>query len=366
MPRERCRDGRRDGRGRARRRGRHHRTGTRRRWRRAAGRGWSGPPTRPVPGDPAGPARRGRPTTRVVASEQPGPDRVMGTRLDGTADAALTPADLCFVSADRGGARPGRAPPRRRADAVPAGKTTELLVRLALDAGVPVRPTVSSTSCGRRGHRLARNTLQSKVVQAAAGARRRAPRQRRRHRLHPAHRPRRVDALDVLRVAARDSAAAGRDRHGMPPAPALAAVPRRAAARGDWAAPYRARLDEARAAADRGPLRRPGCTLGADGELVGELEALVAADRCARTLWELLITALYRAGRQADALAAYRRVRRPAGRRARPRPGPELRELETRILQQDRRPARRPARPPATCPAPVRARSSAATTTSPP
>ena len=38
-------------------------------------------------------------------------------------------------------------------------------------------------------------------------------------------------------------------------------------------------------------------------------DAAVAAVPVPGKLWELLITALYRAGRQADALAAYQRVR---------------------------------------------------------
>ena len=56
--------------------------------------------------------------------------------------------------------------------------------------------------------------------------------------------------------------------------------------------------------------------------VIGELEAAVAAHPYQERLWELLITALYRAGRQADALAAYQRVRARARRRARARPGP--------------------------------------------
>ena len=50
--------------------------------------------------------------------------------------------------------------------------------------------------------------------------------------------------------------------------------------------------------------------LGAGGDVVGELEALVEQYPLREGLWSSLITALYRAGRQADALAAYTRVRR--------------------------------------------------------
>ena len=63
--------------------------------------------------------------------------------------------------------------------------------------------------------------------------------------------------------------------------------------------------------------------LGRDGELAAELEAWCRAHPLRERLWELLILALYRAGRQAAALRAYTEVRdRLAGElRHRPRPG---------------------------------------------
>src|SRR6185369_12495876 len=73
-----------------------------------------------------------------------------------------------------------------------------------------------------------------------------------------------------------------------------------------------------------------------DGEdIVGELEAAVADAPFQEGLWELLITALYRAGRQADALAAYQRVRALLADDLALEPGPRLKELERQVLQQD-------------------------------
>ena len=110
-------------------------------------------------------------------------------------------------------------------------------------------------------------------------------------------------------------------------------------AAGDWAAPQRARLEEARA-----QLLETGLAarLRLGDVAIGELEAAVAAHPYRERLWELLITALYRAGRQADALAAYRRVRARLADELGLEPGPGLRELERQVLGHD--PALQPAR----------------------
>ena len=70
--------------------------------------------------------------------------------------------------------------------------------------------------------------------------------------------------------------------------------------------------------------------------MVEELSLLVEDDPYRERRWALLITALYRAGRQADALAAYGRVRAILDEELGLRPGTELRELERRILRQHR------------------------------
>ena len=69
--------------------------------------------------------------------------------------------------------------------------------------------------------------------------------------------------------------------------------------------------------------------------MIGDVEAAVAAHPYQESLWGLLITALYRAGRQADALAAYRRVRELLADDLGLVPGPQLRELEHQILMHD-------------------------------
>ncbi|MGH9260708.1 MAG: AfsR/SARP family transcriptional regulator, partial [Acidimicrobiales bacterium] len=70
-------------------------------------------------------------------------------------------------------------------------------------------------------------------------------------------------------------------------------------------------------------------------EAVGELERMVDRHPLRERLWELLITALYRSGRQADALAAYQRVRRILADELGIEPSTPLRQLEHQVLLQD-------------------------------
>ena len=78
-----------------------------------------------------------------------------------------------------------------------------------------------------------------------------------------------------------------------------------------------------------------GLVLGRHGELAGELEALCREHPLRERLWELLMLALYRAGRQAEALRAYTEARDRLVGELGIDPGPALRELEARILAQD-------------------------------
>ncbi|HWM20511.1 MAG TPA: BTAD domain-containing putative transcriptional regulator [Ilumatobacteraceae bacterium] len=73
-----------------------------------------------------------------------------------------------------------------------------------------------------------------------------------------------------------------------------------------------------------------------------ELESLVVTEAVDEHWWALLMTAQYRQGRQVDALRTFQTARRVLGEELGLEPGPELRELEQRILAQD--PTLRPAR----------------------
>jgi peptide/nickel transport system substrate-binding protein len=75
--------------------------------------------------------------------------------------------------------------------------------------------------------------------------------------------------------------------------------------------------------------------LGRHAEVVSELEALVAAHPLRERLHEQLMIALYRSGRQADALAAYQAARRTLVEDLGLEPGPALQRLERAILRQD-------------------------------
>ena len=74
--------------------------------------------------------------------------------------------------------------------------------------------------------------------------------------------------------------------------------------------------------------------LGRSAELVAELEALVAEYPLRERLRGQLMLALYRSGRQADALAAYRSARETLVAELGIEPGSALRQLERAILDQ--------------------------------
>ncbi|MFV0135269.1 AfsR/SARP family transcriptional regulator [Streptomyces sp. HMX87] len=74
---------------------------------------------------------------------------------------------------------------------------------------------------------------------------------------------------------------------------------------------------------------------GCHAEAVSELTALTAAHPLRERLRELLMLALYRSGRQAEALAVYADTRRLLAEELGVDPGPALRELQQRVLRAD-------------------------------
>jgi DNA-binding SARP family transcriptional activator len=77
--------------------------------------------------------------------------------------------------------------------------------------------------------------------------------------------------------------------------------------------------------------------LGRAADLIPELEGLIATTPLRERLWEQLMLALYRNGRQAEALASYRRAHDIFVARLGIEPGPALKELQRAILVQDSR-----------------------------
>jgi DNA-binding SARP family transcriptional activator len=95
-----------------------------------------------------------------------------------------------------------------------------------------------------------------------------------------------------------------------------------------------ARLEELRTAA-REELIYAELEVGRHSQLVGELEALVAEHPLRERLRGQLMLALYRSGRQAEALEAYREARETLVGQLGIEPSPELQRLEQAILRHD-------------------------------
>ena len=100
-----------------------------------------------------------------------------------------------------------------------------------------------------------------------------------------------------------------------------------------WAEAEIARLTELRAVA-RERLLATRLELGEAQLVIGDLEALVKEDPLREERWRLLTLALYRAHRQAAALAALRRAREVLADELGVDPGPALRSLEAEVLAQ--------------------------------
>jgi DNA-binding SARP family transcriptional activator len=74
---------------------------------------------------------------------------------------------------------------------------------------------------------------------------------------------------------------------------------------------------------------------GRPSDIIGVLEAAVAEAPLREHRWAQLMLALYRVGRQGEALRTYQRARHLLAEELGLEPGPELRELELRLLAQD-------------------------------
>jgi peptide/nickel transport system substrate-binding protein len=161
----------------------------------------------------------------------------------------------------------------------------------------------------------------------------------------------RAEALDATRFQALVEEA----RHDEP----AAAAPRLAEALALWRGPPLAdfayepfaqdeirRLEELRLSALEDRLEAD-LALGRHEEVVAELESLAREHPLRERLQSLRLIALYGCGRQAEALEAYRTTRRRLVDELGVEPGPELKELERRILEQDPslEPTRRTSRP---------------------
>ena len=95
-----------------------------------------------------------------------------------------------------------------------------------------------------------------------------------------------------------------------------------------------ARLDELRLATIEDRIDAE-LAAGRHNELPGELEALVAAHPLRERLWGQLMLALYRSGRQSEALRAHQRLRHHLGDELGIEPGPDVAELERAMLLHD-------------------------------
>ena len=102
----------------------------------------------------------------------------------------------------------------------------------------------------------------------------------------------------------------------------------------DFAETTVARLGELRVVAEETAMVA-ALQLGRHRDIVGRLQELVAQHPYNERLCGLLVLALYRSGRQVDALAAYAATKQLLGDELGIDPGPELQALETAVLRQD-------------------------------
>lgn len=102
----------------------------------------------------------------------------------------------------------------------------------------------------------------------------------------------------------------------------------------EFAQPLVHRLEEERLTALESRIEAQ-LALGEHATVLAELEALCLAHPLREHLWSMRMVALYRAGRQAEALRAYSTIRAALVDQLGVEPGPELREAEAMVLAHD-------------------------------
>jgi DNA-binding SARP family transcriptional activator/pimeloyl-ACP methyl ester carboxylesterase len=147
--------------------------------------------------------------------------------------------------------------------------------------------------------------------------------------------------VDVAHAATLRDRARAADAHGDATAAAALLGEARALWRGEPEVPstvigdaVRARVRDLDAALLEEHLRAL-VDAGRGGDALVELEPAIATEPLREGLWALRMRALYRTGRQADALRAYQDARRVLADEVGVEPGPELRHLEGAILAHD-------------------------------
>ena len=235
-------------------------------------------------------------------------------------------------------ARADRAPRWRPADRARRAQAA----RGAGDAraarpGAWCRRTGWPRGCGARTCRRARPRWSSSSSPSCAGARRERRGDRHaRARLRAAARRRR--AVDAARFERLSSSGAPREALALWRGEPLADV-----ADEPFAAAEIRRLEELRLRARELAIEED-LAAGRHAEMLGELEALVAEHPLRERLHGQRMLALYRCGRQADALEAYREASERSSSSSGIEPGPELQRLEHDILEQAPRLEAPPAR----------------------
>jgi DNA-binding SARP family transcriptional activator/predicted ATPase/class 3 adenylate cyclase len=116
-----------------------------------------------------------------------------------------------------------------------------------------------------------------------------------------------------------------------------------------WAIPEAGRLEEERLGAVEERVEAELAS-GRHAEITGELEALCADHPLRERLWAARMVALYRSGRQAEALRAFQQLRKYMAQELGIDPSPDLARLEAAVLAQDSSLDLAPSPPPPTAP----------------